>query len=84
MFPQNENAQNNFELLLSAFSILLGYENLLENRAQSAQNDVQAANDKQAEYLLQELKTMFQEQNNMLKEIIERLDRLEVENGTEV
>lgn len=82
MFPQNQWQQNQIELLLSIFSILLGYENLLENRSQSAQNDVQAANDKQAQYLLDQLKTLFEEQNAMLKEIIERLERLEMENGT--
>lgn len=74
---QNENQQNQIDLLLSMFSILLGYENLLENRQQSAQNDVQEANDKQAKYLLGELKTLFDEQNAMLKEIIAKLDEKE-------
>ena len=74
MYQPNQKPQNQMEFLISAFSLILGYQNLLENRAQSAQNDVQSANDKQAQYLLQELKTMFEEQNAMLKEIIAKLD----------
>lgn len=59
--------------ILTVASFLLGYENLLENRQQAAQNDVNAANDKQAEYLLNELHRLFEEQNAMLKEILEVL-----------
>lgn len=60
--------------LLSILSFLLGYENLLENREQSRQNDVQSANDKQAKYLLEELERKFDEQNKMLKEILNKLN----------
>lgn len=87
MYSQNENQQNQWNTamdLISVLSLLVGLVNVQENRQQSAQNDVQAANDKQAEYLLHELKTMFQEQNAMMKEIIEKIDRLEVKNGTQV
>lgn len=59
--------------VVSIMSFLLGYENLMENRAQSAANDVSAANDKQAQYLLQELGRKFDEQNEMLKQISEVL-----------
>lgn len=59
--------------LISVLSFMLGYENLLENRAQSAQNDVSAANDKQAKFLLEELGRKFEEQNDMLREILEVL-----------
>lgn len=59
---------------------MLGYENLMESRSQSAQsdqllkqNDVQDANGKQAEYLLEELGRKFDEQNVMLKKILEVL-----------
>lgn len=58
---------------LSVLSILLGYENLIENRQQSRQNDVQAANDKQAAFMLSELNRRFDEQNVMLKQILEVL-----------
>lgn len=61
--------------LVSIASFLLGYENLMENREQSRQNDVQSANDKQAKYLLEELGRKFDEQNAMLREILERLSK---------
>lgn len=66
--------------VLTVASFMLGYENLMENRSQSAQSDqlirqnnVQDANDKQAQYLLEELRKQFDEQNKMLKEILEVL-----------
>lgn len=46
-----------------------------ENRLQSAQNDVQAANDKQAHYLLQEINRRFDEQNRMLERLIELMEQ---------
>lgn len=46
------NDNNNWNgNLLNIFSILLGYENLMENRQQSADNDVNMANQKQARRL---------------------------------
>lgn len=66
--------------ILSVLSILLGYENLIENRQQSRQNDVQAANDKQASYMLAELGKKFDEQNKMLKQILEVLTREDHQN----
>lgn len=53
------NAQNgynnNFFDLLNLASVLIGLQNLNENRTQSAHNDVQRENDKQAKFLLQEI-----------------------------
>lgn len=69
-----ENGLKGLDILTVA-SFLLGYENLMENRQQSAQNDVAAANDKQAEYLLRELSDRFEEQNAMLKEILEAVKK---------
>lgn len=66
----NENSFKGLDILTVA-SFLFGYENLIENRQQSAQNDVSAANDKQAKYLLEELGRKFDEQNEMLREILE-------------
>lgn len=60
--------------LLSVLSILLGVQNLQENRQQSAHNDVSAANDKQAQYLLAALSKKFDEQNEMLKKILSALE----------
>lgn len=59
---------------LGLFSILLGYENLIENRTQSTQNDVQSANNKQAQYLLSEIDRKFNKQNEILKKIIKELE----------
>lgn len=60
--------------ILTVASFLIGAKNLQENREQSVHNDVSAANEKQAEYLLQELSRKFEEQNAMLKEIMEVLN----------
>lgn len=59
--------------MLAIWSIALGYQNLQENREQSAHNDVSAANDEQAAYMLSEIGRKFDEQNAMLKEILEEL-----------
>lgn len=63
---------NDFDLL-QLISIALGMQNLQENRQQTAHNDVQKANDKQAEYMLKEIYRMFQEQNRMLRRILKIL-----------
>lgn len=62
---------------LGVASFLLGVENLMENRSQSAQNDVNAANDKQASYLLSEIGTRLDRQDRTLEAILEKLERLE-------
>lgn len=69
-----------FSDLLGVLSIYLGIRNLTENEQQSdaqlkllRDNDVQAANDKQAQYLLEELGRKFEEQNKILKEILEKV-----------
>lgn len=68
--------QNNFFNLINLLSFALGIENLQENRIQSAQNDVQAANDAQAEYLLGEINKRFDEQNKLLEEQNRKIERL--------
>lgn len=69
------NEQRQFDAIdiISVLSFMLGYQNLQENRQQSTHNDVSAANDKQARFLLEELSQKFEEQNNMLREILEVL-----------
>lgn len=69
----NEQQWNAFQNFINIFALGIGLENLSENRAQSRYNDVHAANDKQAEYLLGEIKALFDEQNAMLKQIIEHM-----------
>lgn len=67
---------NNFNTLdmLNALSLLVGLQNLQENREQSAHNDVQLANDQQAREMLAQIRTMFEEQNAMLRTILQRLE----------
>lgn len=60
--------------IITVASFLIGAKNLQENREQSKYNNISAANEKQAEYLLQELTRKFEEQNAMLKEILEVLN----------
>ena len=72
--------QLEFSDIIGVISLYLGIRNLTENEAQSdaqlkllRDNDVQSANDKQAQYLLEELGRKFEEQNQMLKEILEKV-----------
>lgn len=74
------NRQNNLEFadFIGLLSLYLGVRNLTENEQQSdaqikilRQNDVGAANDKQAAYLLEELGRKFDEQNAVLNKILE-------------
>ena len=74
------NSNDNFLDMLNVISVILGIQNLQENREQSVHNDVQAANAKQAEYLLAEIAKQFEEQNrilleqtNMLQQILKHL-----------
>lgn len=63
--------------VISILSLALGYENLLENRQQLAQNDIGAANDAQAKFMLEEINRRFEDQNKVLAEIQQRLQSLE-------
>lgn len=76
------NSQLGFADLLAIYSIYLGSRNLVENEQQSDQQlkilrqiDVGAANDRQAAYLLEELGRKFDEQNKMLREILEAVKK---------
>lgn len=71
-----DNQNNELINLINILSFVVGLQNMQENRLQSAQNDVQAANDKQAHYLLQEINRRFDEQNKILDEQNRMLERL--------
>jgi uncharacterized membrane protein len=73
----NNNNQLTAIDLVSLISLVLAYQNLIENREQSAHNDVSAANDKQAAYLLKEIYDKFDEQNEILREILKRVEKSE-------
>lgn len=66
--------------LLAIYSIYLGTRNLVENEQQSEaqlkilrQNDITAANDKQAAYILTDINAKFDEQNAMIRKIMDKL-----------
>ena len=67
--PYN-NDNNELINLINILSFVIGYSNLQENRQQSANNDVQAANKAQAKYLLNEINRRFDEQNKILEELM--------------
>lgn len=69
----NNQNQNNLVNAVDILALLIGIQNLMENRQQTEQNDVHAANDQQAHFLLDELNKKFEEQNKMLKKIIDLL-----------
>ena len=72
----NNDQNNTFGNWIDIIALLIGLQNLYENRIQTAQNDVNAANDAQAEYLLSEINRRFDEQNEILAEQNRKLDRL--------
>lgn len=78
-----QGQNNDLINLINILSFVVGLQNMQENRLQSAQNDVHAANDRQAKYLLNEINRRFDEQDKILKEqnrMLERLIEL-MENG---
>lgn len=69
----NQQFESNFMNAVNIVALMIGFQNLFENRQQSEQNDVNAANDKQAQFLLTELNKKFDEQNKMLSAILDIL-----------
>lgn len=67
MYGNNGNNDDNIGNLLDLISIWLGYENLIENRQQSADNDVAKRNKEQSDQLLADLHKQFDKQNETLK-----------------
>lgn len=76
----NNNYDNNALLnAINVLSMVIGLKNLEENREQSQHNDVKAANDQQAEYLLQDIHLQFEKQNTILEKQNEILNKLLLE-----
>lgn len=70
IFFDSANNNNNSDMagnLLDLISVLVGLENLMENRQQSAENDVNSANQRQAKEILDDLHKQFDKQNTMLE-----------------
>lgn len=57
------NGQNGYGFfdILNLASLMVGLQNLSENRSQSEHNDIQRENDRQATYLLTEIARLFAE-----------------------
>ena len=70
-----QDQNNELINLINILSFVVGLQNMRENELQSDHNDVQAANDKQAHYLLQEINRRFDEQNKILDEQNRMLER---------
>lgn len=62
----NNNYNDFISDLLNIVGIMLGYENLMENRKQSEANDVNKANQVQEKHILNDLHAKFDEQNSIL------------------
>ena len=76
MNSQYDNKNNELINLINILSFIVGLQNMRENELQSSNNDVQASNDKQAHYLLQEINRRFDEQNKIIEEQKRMLERL--------
>ena len=70
-----QDQNNELIKLINILSLVVGSQNMQENKLQSAKNDVQEANKNQARYLLQEINRRFDEQNMMLERLIELLEK---------
>ena len=51
---------------LNLLGIILGYSNLIENRQQSAHNDIEKHNQEQEKHILDDLHKQFEKQNQLL------------------
>ena len=71
-----QDQNNELIKLINILSLVVGSQNMQENKLQSAKNDVQEANKNQARYLLQEIDRRFDEQNKILDEQNRMLERL--------
>ena len=70
MFNQNQNFMNAVDLA----ALLIGIVNLQENRQQTAYNDVNTANEREARYILEQVNMRLDAQDAMLRRILDRLD----------
>lgn len=72
------NSEDRLGYILDTISIMVGLENLQENRDQTKANDVNQANDKQYQALVEALRKENSEQASyILQTLIDRLDRIE-------
>ena len=73
----NKLFNDDFIDALSIVGFIIGLLNYEENLSQSDKDDIIEGSSRDAERILEHINKHVDEQNEMLKEIIERLDRLE-------
>ena len=73
----NKLFNDDFIDTLSVVSFIIGLMNYQENLSQSDKDDIIHKSSEDAERILERLEKDLEEQNEMLREILERLDRLE-------
>ena len=66
---------NDFDTMVNMISLILGIENLRENLSQNDKYEIMRRVDETTEILLRKVDERIEEQNKMLKEILNRLDR---------
>lgn len=70
------NNQDDLIDLVGFLSFFLGLQNLKENREQSAHNDIQSANENQAQFILNEINKKFDEQNNIIEDTNKKVEQI--------
>lgn len=75
MYNQNQGFQNNFMDILQIVSLIIGMQNLQENREQTQYNDVQSATDRQTRYMMQEIHKNFEELNAKIDKVVSLLEQ---------
>lgn len=71
-----EQNRNGFAFMdfINIISLLIGIANMYENEAQFNSINITEKNQMQAEYLLGQIKSEFEKQNEILSMILDRLD----------
>ena len=77
ILQMNKLFNDNFIDSLSIVSFIIGLLNYEENLSQSDKDDIISRSSKDAQMILEQLEKDLDEQNEVLKEIIERIKKLE-------
>lgn len=72
-----DNNNNNLMDALSVLSFMIGLANYQENLTQSDKDDMMKSLDEATNAMLEKLEIYINEQNEMLREILKRLEDLE-------
>ena len=72
---------DDFLYALAVVSFFVGIANYDENLSQSDKDDIMEALDKKTTNILERLENDIEQQNEILREILQRLDKLEERDG---